>query len=142
MNTMATTPAAMLTEKELFSQFLKMRVSRLTSFGALLSYYTPESLLRSTGEYGDVLVELGERLMDWLEPDEDPAEGLRQIIEDLEFYIEGLRLIHEDFEAMKTIKLVLPEEPQDADDEAAAAWEAAYQQAEENPRYRPAVEDA
>ncbi len=132
-------PAATLTEKELFSQFLRMRISRLTSFGALLTSYVPEDLLRDPGEYG-YLAEFNERLMDSLGDEEDPAYWLEQSINDLEWYIRNLRLVHEDFEALKTTKLVLPEEPEEADGETVAAWERAYQEAEEHPRYRPAVE--
>lgn len=130
--------AATLTEKELFRQFLKMHIQHWTNFGALSHNYTPEELLRDSGEW-DFTTEFAERFTDALEDEENPGDGIRTMISDFEIYLENARLILSDFESLKAMRLVMPEEPDGADREAYAAWELAANAAEDTPRYRPSM---
>lgn len=139
-NTTINTPAAILTEKELFAQFLKMEVRHLTSFGGSLAHFIPDGLLRYSGDGLEYFTDLGERLGDMLEADDTPASSLEDVIDDLECYTEGLRLILSSFEALKAAKLILPQAPEDSDEESAEAWEKACEEAEANPRYHQAAE--
>jgi len=85
------------------------------------------------------LTDFTERFADELEEDDAPEEALACMISDLECYLGNLQLIQSDFQSLKATHLVMPEAPDEADTEAYAAWEKAYDEAEENPRYRLAL---
>lgn len=139
-NTTTTALAATLTEKELFGQFLKMKIQHWTNFGTILTDYMPAEALRTGGEWWDLMEYLGENLADALEADDNPTYGLETMISDLEDYIGNLRLVLSDFRELKGLKLIMPEEPDEADGEAYAAWEMAANEAEDNPRYHPVMD--
>ncbi|MDR5009445.1 hypothetical protein RGK87_10515 [Agrobacterium fabacearum] len=134
-NTTITTPTATLTEKELFAQFLQMHIQHWTNFGTLSKDYRPEDLLNASDDWFGPIGALTEAFADSLEGDDDPTIRFEEMISDLEAYVENLRLIDSDFKSLKGVKLIMPEQPDDDEEGAYAAWESAADAAEDNPRY-------
>lgn len=129
------TPNVTLTEKELFGQFLKLRIQTWTNYGTLEQDYTPEWRLRHEGPNHSLEL-FSEVFTDTLENNDDPTYLLELAIEDFQDYLTSLRRVLSDFNGIKSNFFVFPDEPNKADAEAYAAWRVAANAAHNNPRYQ------
>lgn len=146
-NNTDTADTATISEKELWAAFLPLTITKsvtVSPFNDLtVENFVPAHLVTDYGNYGST-EDLADRLADELADSEDPDEALGCWIEDLENYVNGLKVVQENFRALKRMALVMPPEPEPdlwkTDPVAYKAWEQAANRAEENPRYRPLVE--
>ena len=107
--TTTATPAATLSEQELFAEFLQTRVV-IRKFSAHEESYKPDDWLRDPGlEYH--LEEFTNGLADRITESEKPADALDEVLQDLENYVDLLKRVIDDFHAMKQARLA------DTDDE-------------------------
>ncbi len=135
--TTSQTPAATLTERELFAEFRESSFVEYDRLGRRIYSRNVSDLLEPEGCYDYVEVDLQLR-----GDDDDPSYTLEMIEADLSDILEGVRLARAAFDKLKGERLIMPVEPADDNDsEAYRAWERAATEAEENPRYR-AVETA
>ncbi|MEP7453287.1 hypothetical protein [Phyllobacterium sp. SB3] len=126
-------PAATLTKNELFAEFAQSEVTTYDRFGNK-DYYTHRvaNLLELTGDYVEIHFNID--LAD------DPESDLEMIENDLLGMLYNVQIARAAFDDLKSKRLITPEEPDinNVDAETYAAWEQAAEEAEENPRFRPA----
>jgi hypothetical protein len=146
--TTATAPAT-LTEKELFAIFVKLTIAKRNTYGSLkhntlVSEYTPEEHLQEPGGYGE-LEEATHHLFNYLVDDERPEEAMRELIDSLEAYTEQLKMVWRDFYPFKeahVLEPMLDEPDQTNDPEGWKAWSDAWDEHDNNPRFRaPALKE-
>lgn len=138
LDTTTATPAATLTQSELFARFLE----------AKLRLNAPQSALIKDPEISDATAEewfLGwhgcdsacfdydfvDRMLDELRVCENPEAELETAVDDLRNLLDGIKFLHREFRAV--CERTLAEPPEDTGDEDAD--EAAFREYENNPRY-------
>ena len=129
-------PSAMLTEVELFAEFMQSEFVEYDKFGRQRYRHIVAELLRAEDGYCYDSIQIDLQMH---HADDDPSYHLEMVEGELAGVLADVRLAREAYERLKADRLLLPEEPADADEEALEAWEDACNQAEENPRYRPAA---
>lgn len=104
-NNTPASPAATLSEKELFAEFLHMNVVEHASmFGEFSTTYKPDDWLRDPGlEYQ--MEEFANDLADRLAESESPLERLDAMVQDIENYARLLRRVSDDFRWMTLHRL-------------------------------------
>ncbi|MGN6487318.1 MAG: hypothetical protein ACTHLT_05800 [Devosia sp.] len=129
-----------VSETELFSYFAELKIEKnLNIAGAeklRIHSYCPVDCLIDLGAYGQ-LEDLSDTVYDRLISSTEPEFSLFDLIEDLEVYLSNLKKIRDDFCTLKEgcrVEFVGGPEPQDP--ELRLAWEAAWEQYEEVPRFR------
>ncbi|RFB95357.1 hypothetical protein B5K11_10510 [Rhizobium leguminosarum bv. trifolii] len=104
-NSTPASPAATLTEKELFAEFLQMQiVTHAAMFGQSAATYKPDDWLRDPGEEWR-LEELTTRLADRIAESETPADDLDGALQELVNYVDLLKRVIEDFRWLKQARL-------------------------------------
>lgn len=93
-------PSDLVTEPELFGQFLNRRIVHSTNWGASLEEYIPLDHLDDPGVHGS-MQECVPLLLEAIEYSNEPEEQLAMMIEDLECYLAGLKKVHRDFHEFK-----------------------------------------
>ena len=132
-------PAATLTEKELWEQYLPLTITQTMSIGPTVERFVPDHHLRDAGSYG-LTETIAETLADDVADSDTPDDTLDLWIVDLESYVNGLKVVRDSFRMLKQVSLIMPPEPAPgASYEAIREWEKAAHAAEEDPRYRPPV---
>lgn len=108
------TPAAMITEKELWALFAGYTMKTTYSMGPTVKTYRPDELLREPGEWGD-MEDFANMLADDLTKSDAPERDLEIWICEIRGYLRNLEMISGDFSRLKASLVVYPED--DDDDE-------------------------
>lgn len=123
-------PATTLTEEQLFREFLESEFGHYDRLGRHLFDHSVRDLLDSYSDYAEIDLHIDNA-------GDDPSDHLREVENSLRSIADNVQLVLEAFEKLKSERLVVPAEPDEADAEAYEAWGAAYDEAEKNPRYLP-----
>lgn len=145
-NSMNSAAAATISEKELWAAFLPLTITKSVTFSPFndcaTEKFVPAVYVSHSAYYCNIEA-IGGIIADDLKGSEKPSETLIDWINDLEAYLACLKVVAECFCRISDRSLVrLPErEPElrQNDPDAYKAWEAAANEAERNPRYRPPV---
>ncbi|MCF6370966.1 hypothetical protein [Rhizobium halophilum] len=136
MNTTVTTPAAMLTEQELWEQFSQMTIERRDNLSFEAKSYRVIDLVEDCG-FNGFISDFSQHVAADIANSDNPSSELDCWIDDLECWLTSLKQVSHDFERLRAAHQFTPEEPDgSADDETYAKWEQAANEADTNPRYR------
>ncbi len=129
-----------VSETELFAHFAELNIEQTTTFAGVVKLrvngYRPVDCLIDPGTYGE-LEEFSETIYDRVLSSDEPESSLSYLIDDLEMYLRNLQRIRDDFATFKGGCLVeFDGGPEPQDPELLLAWEAAWEQYEEAPRFR------
>jgi hypothetical protein len=134
MSDITTVPAAlanMLTERQLFSEFLETEIAEYNTRGCKISCDLALNLLDPNPDY--FAIDLGvENIGD------DPDNDLELIQTEIESLLENVRLVRRAFYEFKREREFNPEEPDEGDIEAYVEWERLCDEIGDLPVYLPA----
>lgn len=127
---------ATLTENELWHRFLAMRIEHRCNLGYVTEEYTPYELLLDSGDHC-CLTNISDEIAVDLASASDITQTLRIWISELENYCSSLKVIGRDFNNLAERLRYFPKEPAENASEAEhAAFDQAFDEADNNPRYR------
>lgn len=104
------TPAATLTEGQLWSEFTASGFPiHCSHTGQMLVYEMPNDLIADEGENG-MLETIGDQIASDLALADSPSAEIDNLIEDLERYIQSLCLVRNAFESLRAYRLIEADE--------------------------------